>query len=654
MSPFMTVRLDLVRPGPPHNQLLSPLTPYMALCGDGSPTTFHIELEHHQMLSRLERLRYVTRQGSAMAAVPERMREAALLEVGNDVKRILGDIRTLLAEIARARASHPEREDRAPAVHVRLVLGGSELALIPFEMAFAPQAYPGEGLEFCLQLAIPVVLTRETRSSRQLPAAWDRDLDPRVLFISAAPEGLSVPADAHVHALRAAVEPWVKWPKGAPAARTREVEAARLGSVRERLRLLVNASVEDIRETCARERFTHVHILAHGDTYEVAGEQRFGVALCQPGDRTRKDVVSGARLAEALQANARNTAWRSSPLVVSLATCDSGNQASMLVPGGSIAHDLHVSGIPWVIASQFPLTIPGSVRLVEALYSLMLRGDDPREVLYEVRRRLHMMATRDHDWASLMAYATLPESFDDQIYRFFERQTRAAIETSLGRADDLRIQAGDEASRHEEMERQLSAAREALDRWKARMPAGSGEQDRSRRAECYGMHGSVLKRIALMRKTKGERDGLLRDALAYYRKAMEERALSEEKHHWVATQALSIAVVIRDAPDLRNFTLARELALRDLERGSPEARAWARGTLAELEMLAWYHTGVEVPSDLRDKVVAHCKAIVELMGMDSFAVESTRRQFQRYVDAWQDPKWEAVAQAAVKALTPEG
>jgi hypothetical protein len=653
MTDFMTVKLELVRPGPPHNQLLSPLTLYMALCGEGSPVTFHIELEHHQMLSRLERLRYVTRQGAGLAGVPDRMREAALLEIGADVKRVLGEIRTLLAEIARARASHPERDGRDRAVHLRLVLGGSELSLIPFEMAFAPQAFPGEGLEFSLQLAMPVVPTRETRTSRQLPVAWDCPVEPRILFVSAAPEGLGVPAEAHIHALRAAVEPWVKWPKGGARGGTANMERDRLPLVRERLRLLVNASVEDIRERCARERFTHVHILAHGDTYEAAGEQRFGVALCESGDRTRKDVVSGGRLAEALQPPSDDRAWRSSPLVVTLATCDSGNQRSVLVPGGSIAHDLHVAGIPWVFASQFPLTIPGSVRMAETLYPLLLRGDDPREALYEVRRQLHMTAKRDHDWAALAVYASVPDNFDDQIYHFFESQTRHAIDVILARADDLASQTGEADTRDEEMRRQLGLAREALDLWRARLPDGSGEQDKTRRAECYGMHGSVFKRIAVLRM--GENDAtvraLLGDALAYYRKAMNEFALAENKHHWVATQALSIGAVLGAPPDPRNFGLARELAARDLGRASGEALAWAHGTLAELEMLGPYHTGGAAPATLTQTVADHCKAIVELMGTGSFAVESTRRQFQRYLVAWQSPNWAAIARAAVDALS---
>jgi hypothetical protein len=666
MTEFIPVKLELVRPGPAHNQLLSPLTPYMALCGEGSPITFNIELEHQQMLSRLERLRYVSQDGPRFADVPERLREAALLEVGADVNRVLGDIKTLLAEVARARVSHSDdetsrarvrqlqQEGRERAVHLRLVLGGSELSLIPFEMAFAPQAFPGEGLEFTLQLALPVVATRETRSSRQLPVAWDRDLPPKVLFVSAAPQGLNVPTDAHILALRAAVEPWVKWPKGGLLAGDARMEQERLPLARERLRLLVNASLDDIRDACASERFTHVHILAHGDTYSAAGEQRFGVALCQTADRSLKDVVSGKRLAEALQAPALNGAWRSSPLVVTLATCDSGSQRSVLVPGGSIAHDLHVAGIPWVLASQFPLTVPGSVRMIEALYPLLLRGDDPRDALYEVRRLLHMQADRDHDWAALVTYATVPENFDDQIYGFFQSQIHRAIETQLGRADDLAGgQRQSDPARDRERETALERARTGLDLWQARLPKGAREQDKARRAECYGIHGSVYKRIALLGESTGANPaivtGLLNDALAYYRKAMDEWALAEDKHHWAATQALSIAAVLGGPREPGTFVLARELAARDLARPAPGVRAWAHGTLAELEMLGAYHTGIADPETVKS-VVAHCKAIVDLMGPDSFHVESTRRQFQRYVAAWRRPEWNAIAQAAVDAL----
>ena len=39
MVEIQNVKLELLRPGPAHNQLLSPLTPYLALCGADGPVT---------------------------------------------------------------------------------------------------------------------------------------------------------------------------------------------------------------------------------------------------------------------------------------------------------------------------------------------------------------------------------------------------------------------------------------------------------------------------------------------------------------------------------------------------------------------------------------------------------------------------------------
>ena len=174
MTQFHSVKLELLRPGPSHNQLLSPLTAYLALCGEGAPITFRIDLEHRNLLNRLERLRYTT--------VLEHVRVATVTELGEEVASILSQLPTLLAEISRA---HGEAKCAGASkephyVHLSVVLGGSELSLIPFELAFAPQSFPGEGLEFCLQLHLPVIPTRETRRSRPMAAAWDSSTEPKL------------------------------------------------------------------------------------------------------------------------------------------------------------------------------------------------------------------------------------------------------------------------------------------------------------------------------------------------------------------------------------------------------------------------------------------------------------------------------------------
>jgi len=659
MSRFHEIKLELVRPGPPHNQLLSPLTPYMALCGEGSPITFHIELEHHQLLSRLERLRYVTPEDRRSGmAVPHRIREATVVEMGEDIARIFGELRTLLAEEWRAvgDAGHGTAGNNSHLIHLRLVLSGSELSLLPFEMASAPQAFPGEGLEKLLQSHMPIVLTREIRRTRPVPIPWDRPLEPRVLLVSAAPGGLEIPLGEHAQALRAALEPWVRWPRekdndDAPPLSKEERTQQRVLLAKQRLRLLTNASIEDIYKKCAEEKFTHIHILAHGDYLEVGGERRFGLALCKHGDPQEREVISGRRLAKALHAEGTDGSTRSQPLVVTMATCDAGNPGSVLVPGGSIAHDLHAAGIPWVFASQFPLTWGGSERMVASLYPRLLRGDDPRQALFETRRLLFMSAERDHDWASMVAYVTIPNAneFEDQVVSFFEHQMRRAIEVSLDRADYGATEASVKSA--------LDDTDHYLELWSSRLPTGDGVKERARRAEFYGMCGSVAKRIGLLhykKQQKEEGKPALERSLAAYRTAMEQWALDEDKYHWVATQLLSLTAVLEQSPQPAIFLMAHQLAQRDLENQSGSLKAWAHGTMAELEMLAKYHVPSQsIKGDKLIKTVeGHCQAILDLVGESSFEVHSTKRQFQRYIDYWAQPDWLPVAEAAVKTLTP--
>lgn len=657
MLKFHQVRLEFVRPGPPHNQLLSPLTPYMALCGGGSPITFYLDFEHHQFLSRLDRLRYVTPDGRSGVAVADPIREATVAEVGMDVARIFAKVNSLLAEEWQVMgvAETSTHVENGQLVDLRLVVSGSELALIPFEMAIAPQAYPGEGLEWALQYHLPIVPIREIRSNRPAPEPWDHPLAPKILFISAAPEGLDVPLSSHVHALRAALDPWVRRPvrcKKESNAQSggEEGEQSPLTLIKERLRLLPNASIDEIYAICAQEQFTHVHILAHGAPLDVGGEKRYGLALCDPNDGHRMNVVSGKRLAKALLAEGKDGIRRSEPLLVTLATCDSGNPGSVLIPGGGIAHDLHAAGIPWVLASQFPLTKVGSVRMTEALYQRILRGDDPRQALFEVRCQLFMNAERDHDWASLVAYATIPADFEDQVAAFFEEQMRRAINVALEQAD----RAIDDA----EMEKALEVAIGWLALWRSRLPEAGGYKVRVRQAECYGMNGSTLKRIGLLHYKKGQPSrakDYLQKSLDWYTKAMNLWSMEiRGGYHWVATQALSLKAVLKKAEDPDTWRLAHRIAEQELAKSIGSAQAWARGTLAELTMLKKYHIRDEPSRNIKKEVQEHCQAIVRLMGEDAFEVESTRRQFQRYIDYWPDPDWNVIAKAAVATLSPSG
>jgi len=67
VSNIHDIKLEFLRSGPAHNQLLSPLTPYLALCGADGPVSVSLPFEHRQLLNRLDRLRYEV-GGVAVAA----------------------------------------------------------------------------------------------------------------------------------------------------------------------------------------------------------------------------------------------------------------------------------------------------------------------------------------------------------------------------------------------------------------------------------------------------------------------------------------------------------------------------------------------------------------------------------------------------------
>ncbi len=692
MAKIQEVKLEIVRPGPPHNQLLSPLTNYMALCGDGSPITFRIGFEHQPFLNRLEHLRYIVpKPNGGCEAVPEGTRNGELNKIGADMEEVLARISSLNAELNRSRSSADRPGDKG-FVHLRLVFSGSELSLLPFELAAAPQSFPGEGLHFTLEGSLPIVVTREIRRSRPLPVGWDQYKKPRVLFISAAPGNLSVPTQEHVQALRAALEPWIRWPHDnedepsdktiplAPLDRT-TIEKNRIENVRERLKILVNASLEDIYQACANGEFSHIHILAHGDHRKKAGEDRFGIALCKKGDPHKKVIVDGDQLSAALLARSEDGIGRSEPVMVTLATCDSGQTGSVLVPGGSIAHDLHAAGIPWVFASQFPLKKRGSVRMTEFMYPLILRGDDPRHVLYELRRYMHMTAEDDHDWASLVCYASVPEGFEDQVDAFFVNQTRFAIEVQMDKTDavaehraspeKLKSNETDDAAEFA-IDRALEEANRFLDAWKKRLPAGQAMEVRLQRTKCYGIKGSVFKRFGIVYAKRHDHvraKEMFERAHRAYRRAKREWATDGFSYHWAATQYLCLCAILGRKKDPETLTLSRRFAERDMKGDDVdnETRAWAYGTLAELELLSLWHLdeGQKVQENVLQKVqenvLRYCGQIVELTSQDSFQTISTQRHFQRYADSWylKDSEERSlaevakVAKAAVRELKPK-
>lgn len=646
-----TITLELLRHGPAHNQLLSPLTQYLALCENHSAVTIRMPFEHAEALYRLRALSY--RMG-------DEPRQFQVTDTARLLGELLGRVPGLTADMNRTAADAA----RDSITHLRLVLSAAELALLPFELAIAPPGCPGSGQFLLLQPHAPVCITRETRRIVNDFGEWPTE--PKVLVVIASPRGYEpVPAGAHVMALRKLLEPWIL---------TNETErpADLQTRLQKHLTVLTNATIDSVEAACATQAYTHVHILAHGHERREGYDIRFGLALHKTGAADGEvDVVSGERLATALRTASRDQPGRlSRPAVVTLASCFGGNVGSVIGVGASIAHALHEAGIPMVIASQFPLSFEGSVRLVEILYEGFFWGSDPRRLLVDLRRAMHAEFPSHHDWASTTAYSSLPRDLEARLPDIQVRRAMSSINVALGFADDLMDRLSGRAA---------TRARKVVDEAPTADPQARDERllelgkqrvldAKERLARLLDRHPALAVRIKGYLASTEKREAAIRfkiwqssRVVEQYRNAAYEDALrsmeraralywdvwsGDRNSFWAVVQYLSLTSVLkllgRRMPDdgfadRKPATLwdAAELqSLGDLRKRGRDEVQWALGNLIELDVLAPMIEGVAgrlSDDELLRRAVARAQDFAT-SDAHAFSIFSTRRQIARYVD----------------------
>jgi len=436
-----TITLELVRHGPLHNQLLSPLTPYIALAGNRPAETVHVPVEHAQMMAKLRRLRHVWDDAAELRAARDFRAVADIREASQVVTRFLESIHGLSEAIAeRLGAGGDEGEAdvdpattrplRGPAtdgiIHLRLIVSANELSMLPFELAQGPLAFGGSDMLSALRPPL-VVITRESRRSGVHQFKSRSAEMYRVLVVAADPERRGLPLEACLLALRYAVPLHLHDTRGG--------SATPADLFRENVEVLVDASLDDIRQALAAEDYSHVLVLAHGRMPESL-DGRPTILFHANARRHETDAVSGERLAAALcPPRAENTVRHRKPMFVSLMVCDSGNPSqTVLFAGGSIAHTIHEAGVPFVVASQFPLTFAGAVLVTEVLFERLMHNQHPIAAIAEARQRLFTELGTSHDWAALVAYATLPD--DTTLQERVRQDESQALTTTLAQAMD--------------------------------------------------------------------------------------------------------------------------------------------------------------------------------------------------------------------------
>jgi hypothetical protein len=612
---FRTVTVEFLRAGPPHNQLLSPLTQYLAVCGDAGAGVVTVPYEHAAFERRLKELRYET------GGAGDRL--LMLHEIGVDMGKILGSVPGLPGALM----GDPNKS--ATLLHLRLTLSASELAHLPFELAKAPVG-PGATAEswLAIQTRPPVCVTRNIRTVSAEGVIWPSK--PRILFISSDPA--FVPFEDHREALLTAIGPF-RYPS----------ERDSTGTVREQfgelLTILKDPTLEDVLRECHETKYTHVHILAHGDQYQPSPDS-YGIVLRGQYD-AEPDVVSGERFASALTSVGRDSIHR--PTVVTVASCDSGNIGTVSIPGASFAHALHQAGIPLVVASQFPLSKEGSVPLAETMYRGLLWGEHPLLLLQRLRAELHARYTSSwHDWASLVVYEALPLKLGDQLYFLRYHQSRRAVDAALERID-LTVQ---DPSRQS-----LPELNHAVQLAVRQLPL-EGQYA----VECLGLRASANKRLAQAAFTLAGRssqgvDGwdqldLLEQAWGDYNEAVRRLLVKEGSEgttvqrvatlHWVLVQAVCLNAVLGRKAEEGRWETAKFSADLYCAHNSPEERAYAFASLAELYLLKLAEASDdEKQKEIRASALRYAEQLVAMYPFRSeFPVTSTLKQFQRYVDWW--------------------
>jgi hypothetical protein len=188
------VNVEFLRSGPAHNQLLSPLTQYLAVCNDASAGVVRVPYEQARFELKQNDLRYGGAAGENLRTVID--------ELGEDMAKLLGAVPGLPGALSVDQA----QVGPGQLVHLRITLSASELAMLPFELAKVPvSATQSSEAWLGLQTRPPVAITRSARTVSPESVDWSRT--PRVLFISS--NDRDVPFDAHREAMIEAVEPFL-------------------------------------------------------------------------------------------------------------------------------------------------------------------------------------------------------------------------------------------------------------------------------------------------------------------------------------------------------------------------------------------------------------------------------------------------------------
>jgi tetratricopeptide (TPR) repeat protein len=310
--------------------------------------------------------------------------------------------------------------------------------------------------------------------------------------------------------------------------------------------------IKTLSDLCRDTRYHFVHVLAHG---AAADNDEWGLRL-------KNGVVKGEQVARAL------TAGGTTPAVVTLAACDSANEHDNSF--GSVAYQLHMYGVPLVVASQFRLRKTVSVVSAEEIYSSILSGGDFLSAMRDLR--LKLAGDDNESWANEVIYSRYRQESLDEL------STVARQQGALRRARRFEKESSNAAHRpgkaidalREEVEKLIDLLDEQ-EMSDPRVPAAE--------AETCGLLGSLHQRIAKLRSSPPDPEDLRR-ALSYYERGLRADANS----HYCGINVVNLRLRLGDRDRaMAVLPVVRFVAESEILQGLDY---WAHATAGDLEVYA--------------------------------------------------------------------
>ena len=493
-----------------------------------------------------------------------------------------------------------------------VVLNAAELGLLPFELLLDDKDMP-----YFADPEKQLVLTRRFRHDAVVPVPLP--VVPRMLFVYSHGGFSEVPYGDHLYEIEKAL---AKWCSG-------DQQKNKV------IQVLANPAFEEFSAELKKndnedDRYTHVHVLGHGNLiFDKNSPEEFEYGIVFGNN---KDVTTPAAAVKELF-----TSLKHPPFLVNYMICDGANFSNAMKPDKNPVQVTHKAGVPVVLGSQYPLSMGGSTLITRELYAALFRGDDIRSVLGKIRCNLYKKKDESHDWISFVNYLRLPENYNDyladvslvwlmQDLKSIKDATESLITKTGFNEDDFLYKIA-----------QLQECKQALE---AKFVSIQNEPKYEKEIlENLGLLGSVYKRLAelkyIVAAKKGsvlpelieEQKALLDSSMTYYKRSCDHNL----SHHWSIVQFLSISLVLNG--NIRQLVDYKVVAKRAIDTAIEhnEKKEWALGSLLELLLLSEKESVPDISTveQTVQRLIETCREAKE-----SFPIITTRHQLKRYRNWW--------------------